>query len=1052
MEIFSDRTFTEWLTQAQISLAYTTYQTSRLMLLGVNPENGRISGFERLFDRAMGLYTTNERMYLSCKYQIWQIDNVLEPGQTYNGYDKLYIPRIGYTTGDLDIHDIVIDGTGKLIFISSSLNCLATVSDRHSCTPLWKPAFISKIVNEDRCHLNGLGMVEGQPRYVTVCSRSDVVDGWRDRRHDGGCVIDIPSNEIICTGLSMPHSPRWYQNKLWVLNSGKGDFGYVDLQNGKFEPVAFCPGFMRGLAFWGNYAIVGLSKARGDKTFSGLPLEAELQKRDAEARCGLMIIDLKTGAIAHWYRIEGIVTELYDVQVLPGVKCPMFLGFQTEEIQQIITLDSRSPLLGGKQIHQNQNGRQIPLVKPIENQNLFSLQAQNSPLVDQLYQKALSLQKQGNFAEAISQYQQLITQYRDYAPAWYQLGVIVDNQGQKDEAILAYQQALKIKSNYAEAHNNLGILRVAEQDLPAAINCFQAAIKSNHNYAFAHHNLGLVWQMQNKFAEAAVKFQEALQINPEYAEAHLNLGIVLEAQNKLESAIACYRSAVHYKSDYIKADNLLGLALVKLAFFTDAKLDEPRKIFEQVLEKKPDSAVAFTNLFYLKEMSCEWSGREANLNRLKTQTLQELLTEQSTTLDPFNTLYKPWERSLLLAVAKSHSQTIEKQWLYLKQTLNFTHNRILNGRLKIGYLSSDFRNHAVSHLIRGLFRNHDPNHFEIFAYSTGINDNSEYRNDIVKTCEHFQDVAALSTEHLARTIFDDGIHILVNLNGYTDGSRTPVFTLRPAPIQVNYLGFPGTMGANFMDYMISDAIVTPPEFADDFQEKLVLLPHTCYLTENQQEISSGLITYSQHGLPDSGFVFCCLNNNYKIEPEIFNVWMRILAAVPESVLWLLPRFPVSEHNLRREAEARGIPGERLIFTQHQLQKSEHLQRFQLADLFLDTLYYNAHSTATDALWAGVPIITCPGATFAARVTASLLTAIGLPELITRNLEEYEELAIDLATSDGKMQQLKQKLAKNRHTYPLFDTPSLTRNLEQAYRSMWEIYADGKSPSPIKIRD
>jgi uncharacterized protein (TIGR03032 family) len=338
LEIFASRHFTEWLSEHQISLALTTYQTSRLILLGVTPE-GRISGFERLFDRAMGLYATTDRLYLSSKYQIWQFDNALEPEQFYNGYDKLYIPRIGYTTGDLDIHDLVVDRTGRLLFISTLLNCLATVSDRQSCTPLWQPPFISKLINEDRCHLNGLAMLDGEPRYVTVCSQSDLIDGWRDKRQSGGCVIDLKSNEIIATGLSMPHSPRCYRDKLWLHNSGTGEFGY--LNDGRFEAIAFCPGYLRGLAFWENYGIVGLSKPRSeDRTFSGLALDDQLIAKDAEARCGLMVIDLNTGSIVHWVRLEGVITELYDVQVLPNVHRPTALGFQTDEIARVLTLDS----------------------------------------------------------------------------------------------------------------------------------------------------------------------------------------------------------------------------------------------------------------------------------------------------------------------------------------------------------------------------------------------------------------------------------------------------------------------------------------------------------------------------------------------------------------------------------------------------------------------------------------------------------------------------------------------------------------------------------------
>ena len=342
-QIIASRTFINWLESEKISLAFTTYQTSRLLLLGVNPQSN-FSGFERLFDRAMGLYATPERLYMSSKYQVWQLDNVLQKEQFYNGYDKLYIPRIGYTTGDLDIHDLVVDNNDRIIFVSSLLNCLATVSHKNSCTPLWKPPFISEVINEDRCHLNGLAMVEGKPTYVTAVSSTDVVDGWRDKRRDGGCVIDIASNEIILGGLSMPHSPRFYQGKLWLLNSGKGFFGVVDLDKGKFEPITFCPGYLRGLAFWKNWAIVGLSKPR-DRTFLGLELDENLLAKNVEPCCGLMVIDINTGSIVEWLRLEGVITELYDVQVLPGVQRPMALGFQTDEISRLLTLDPMEFLL-----------------------------------------------------------------------------------------------------------------------------------------------------------------------------------------------------------------------------------------------------------------------------------------------------------------------------------------------------------------------------------------------------------------------------------------------------------------------------------------------------------------------------------------------------------------------------------------------------------------------------------------------------------------------------------------------------------------------------------
>ncbi len=339
LEITGSRQLSAWLTQQGISLAFTTYQTGKLFLIGLQPD-GRLSVFERTFNRAMGLWANPDTLYMSSLYQLWRFENALEQGQAQNGYDRLYVPQIGYTTGDIDIHDIAVDRDGRVIFINTLFSCLATVSDKYSFVPLWKPPFISKLAAEDRCHLNGLAMEEGHPRYVTAVGQTDIADGWRDRRQNGGCVIDMLSDEVILSGLSMPHSPRLYQGKLWLLNSGVGDFGYVDRERAVFESVTFCPGYIRGLAFSGDFAVVGLSKPRQNKTFSGLPLDDNLRARNAEARCGLQVIDLRTGDIVHWLRIEGIVHELYDVAVLPGVHRPMALGFKTDEIRRVLTIGS----------------------------------------------------------------------------------------------------------------------------------------------------------------------------------------------------------------------------------------------------------------------------------------------------------------------------------------------------------------------------------------------------------------------------------------------------------------------------------------------------------------------------------------------------------------------------------------------------------------------------------------------------------------------------------------------------------------------------------------
>lgn len=337
LEMMGSRQFNAWLAEQKLSLAFTTYQTGKLFLIGLQ-DDGRLSIFERTFNRCMGLYATPQTLYMSTLYQLWRFENALEPGHLHEGYDRLYVPRTAWTTGDLDVHDVALDGEGRVVFVNTLFGCLATTSEQYSFVPLWRPPFLSKLAAEDRCHLNGLAMENGRPRYVTSVSQADVNDGWRDRRRDGGTVTDVQANEVLCNGLSMPHSPRVYRGKLWLLDSGTGWFGHVDLKSGKFERVAFCPGYARGLSFHGDFAIVGLSRARENKTFSGLALDDNLKKKGAEARCALQVIDLRSGDVVHWLRIEGIVQELYDVVALPGVRRPTALGFKTDEIRRVVSV------------------------------------------------------------------------------------------------------------------------------------------------------------------------------------------------------------------------------------------------------------------------------------------------------------------------------------------------------------------------------------------------------------------------------------------------------------------------------------------------------------------------------------------------------------------------------------------------------------------------------------------------------------------------------------------------------------------------------------------
>ena len=378
LEINASRQFVPWLAEQTLSLAFSTYQAGKLFFIGLQP-SGKLSVFERTFERCMGLCIHDNSLWLSTLYQLWRFENALEPGQQYQGYDALYVPQMSYVTGDLDIHDIVVPTAGGReqgtensqepgghpsihppihpslrlrsgqathpptsptapIFVNTLFSCLAQPSVSNSFVPVWQPPFLSKLAAEDRCHMNGVALRKGQPRYVTSVSRSDVADGWRDHRVSGGCVMEVTSNEVIATGLSMPHSPRWYRDRLWLLNSGRGEFGYLDLDSGQFEPVTFCPGYLRGLAFAGDFAIVGLSEPRHNKSFQGLPLDETLATKQATPRCGLGVIDLRSGDLVHTLRIEGVIEELYDVAVIPGLRRPMAIGFRSDEIRRVISI------------------------------------------------------------------------------------------------------------------------------------------------------------------------------------------------------------------------------------------------------------------------------------------------------------------------------------------------------------------------------------------------------------------------------------------------------------------------------------------------------------------------------------------------------------------------------------------------------------------------------------------------------------------------------------------------------------------------------------------
>lgn len=336
--------FYDWLAEQDVSLALTTYQAGRLLLIGRKPGGG-LRAHERRLEHCQGLWTDGQALWASSKAILWRFENDLAEGTTTaRGATRRFVPREGRVTGEIDIHDIgmgdVGEGAAGPIFVNAAFNCLATISDHFSFRALWRPPFISALVGEDRCHLNGLAMDEDRPAFVTAVSRSDVADGWRERRRDGGVIVDMASGEIVASGLSMPHSPRLHDGRLWLLNSGTGEFGWVDQASGRFEPVAFCPGYARGLAFVGAYAVIGLSRPRSDATFDGLELQDRLEAKDALPRCGLIVVDLETGRVVEWLRFEGIIEELYDVALLAGVAQAEAVGFVGEDIRRLVTVEA----------------------------------------------------------------------------------------------------------------------------------------------------------------------------------------------------------------------------------------------------------------------------------------------------------------------------------------------------------------------------------------------------------------------------------------------------------------------------------------------------------------------------------------------------------------------------------------------------------------------------------------------------------------------------------------------------------------------------------------
>lgn len=651
------------------------------------------------------------------------------------------------------------------------------------------------------------------------------------------------------------------------------------------------------------------------------------------------------------------------------------------------------------------------------------------------FDQGFALNQQGKLAAAEAIYEQVIAQQPSHFDALHLLGVIALQTRRTRRGVALIQKAIGINPKSADAHSNVGN-GLSELGRHAdAIESYDVAIALKPDFVDAHSNRGTALAKLKRYGEAIASFDKAIALKPDYAQAHNNRGTALHDSERYTDSIVSYDKAIALKPDYAEAYYNRGTALRRLKRYEEAIAS-----CKKAIALKPDYAQAHDLHERTARWICDWSNfTEAN------RALTARIDNDGAPVNPFT----------LLSISDDPARQARCARAFTKHKLKRLTVSALgqspraSERIHIAYVSADFHAHATAFLMARLFELHDRDRFEISAFSTGIDDGSPMRARLGRAFDHFIDVSDKSDREVAAMIAARQVHIAVDLKGHTRDARTEIFAWRPAPIQVNYLGFPATMGADFIDYIVVDPFLVPPDQQAFFTEKLVHLPTSYQVNDTRREIAEDTPARAEAGLPGQGFVFCSFNNNYKITPALYDIWMRLLDAVPGSVLWLLSDSAAAEKNLRAEARIRDVDPDRVIFAPR-CQLADHLARHRLADLFLDTLPYNAHTTASDALWAGLPVVTCAGRSFAARVAGSLLHAVGLPELVTETLKDYEALALRLAREPDTCAAIRSKLRANRDTAPLFDTDHFRRSIEAAYTAMYTRWQAGDAPSAFAV--
>ena len=666
------------------------------------------------------------------------------------------------------------------------------------------------------------------------------------------------------------------------------------------------------------------------------------------------------------------------------------------------------------------------------------------------YDRARALCQNGHIEEAISEFKAILESNPSTFAVHNDLGIALFQRGSFAEAVACFETATRLNGNVPRTWYNGGTALCAMHRLEEGIGWFCKALALDPEFADAHYNISKALKTLGRVEEARIHLQAALKIDPANPDALNNLGTIMLQQDRHASAETCFARALALNPSFHEAAYNSAVAKQQSGCLEDAI-----KMVARALEIRPNYGDALALHVLLLQQACDWHHLRLVTERLEALTRTQLKAGQGSSEAPFLSFTRSPDPQRNLDIARLWSRRLKTMVNGFGDTSveKYRHNRRpeLDGKITVAYLSEQFRNAATAHLMASMFGRHDRKRFKIIAYSWGENDGSAYRRKIERDVDLFVDIRSLSDEAAARQIYDHGVDILVDLMGWMNGHRMGIAARRPAPVQANYLGYPGTTGADFMDYIIADDIVIPPEQRSYYSEKVVSMPHSYQVTDPNPPCIDEVVKRSDHGLPDNGLVFCSFNTDYKIEEPLFDCWMGLLNEVRGSVLWLIARSRITKDNLRNAAHNRGIDPQRLIFASP-LPKDRHLARLKLADLALDTLTVNGHTTTSDALWAGVPVITVCGRHFASRVAASLLKAIGLSELITPDLISYYKLALSLASDTKLRESIRTRLLSAIPVQPLFDVDRFVRNLESAYTIMWQNYLQGQAPMSFKVKE